>query len=93
MPCKISVKFPTGNRLAAGSAILVAIFNLSRKLYEKDIRYSKFLVFYFFLYVYYYNARKKNKHKIHHKTEGGAVMKVVKKIEALLDAYYETFKH
>lgn len=46
------------------------------------------MVFYFFLYVYYYNARKKN-----HQPKGEITMKTVKKIEALLAEYYETFKH
>ncbi len=47
------------------------------------------MVFYFLLYVYYYNARKKNKRR----AKGGILVKVMKKIEALLNAYYETFKH
>lgn len=52
------------------------------------------MVFYFLLYVYYYNARKKNnRHGKAGGQKGGTFMKIVKKIEALLNAYYETFKH
>ena len=32
-------------------------------LYQKDIAAPNYFVFYFSIYVYYYNARKKNKHR------------------------------
>ena len=64
------------------------------KLYEKDIIDGKYLVFYFLLYVYYYNARKRKQPEPKSPGQKGVtIMKAVKKIEALLSAYYETFKH
>ena len=66
----------------------------ARELYPKDIADRWFLVFYFLLYVYYYNSRKKNNRRGKAGGQkGGTFMKIVKKIEALLNAYYETFKH
>lgn len=66
----------------------------ARELYQKDIVDRWFLVFYFLLYVYYYNSRKKNNRRGKAGGQkGGTFMKIVKKIEALLNAYYETFKH
>ena len=47
-------------------------------------------VFYFSEIRYYHKARKKNNPKT--RKELG-LMKLVKKIEQVLDAYYETFRH
>lgn len=46
------------------------------------------MVFYFLLYLYYYNARKNKPPQ-----KGEINMKAYQKIEALLDEYYKTFKH
>ena len=62
--------------------------SFSRLIYQKNIVATIYLVFYFSIYLYYYNARKKKQ-----APKGETNMKAVKRIEAMLNAYYETFKH